>query len=81
MVIRRSGGASVISLPKRVLSALGLGLGSKLKVSVREGGIVLIPQAEELTLDAVLAGSPKDRLRLTQEDREWLGLKPDIPTS
>ncbi|MCP5015833.1 MAG: AbrB/MazE/SpoVT family DNA-binding domain-containing protein [Ketobacter sp.] len=79
VTIRRSGGASVISLPKRALSALGLAVGSRLSVSIRDGGIVLSPQEEALTLESILAGSPKERLLLTEEDREWLGAKPGLP--
>lgn len=30
------------------------------------------PSHQEPTLDELLAGSPKSRLKRTQEDREWL---------
>lgn len=69
--IRRSGGASIVSLPKSILSTLGLDIGSKLDLSIDDGQIVLKPIEEELTLEDVLAGSPKERLQLLEEDRVW----------
>lgn len=71
-VIRQSGGAKIISLPKAILSSLNLDIGSTLELTIQNNQIVLNPVNTELTLEELLAGSPKEALALTDEDREWL---------
>ena len=51
---------------------LGLHVGSSLDLSVEDNRIVLTPASEEPTLEELLAGSPKENLALSDEDREWL---------
>ncbi len=70
--IRQSGGAEIICLPKAILRTLNLGIGSKLELTIENNQIVLSPVNTELTLEELLAGSPKEALALTDEDREWL---------
>ncbi len=72
LAIRQSRGASIVSLPKALLKALGLGIGGLLDLSIDDHKIVLTPVHKALTLDAVLAGSPKDRLAFIDEDQQWL---------
>ena len=72
LAIRQSGGANIISIPRAILNVLGLHVGSVLNLSIEDQRIVLTPQAEELTLDALLTGSPKKRLRATPEDKAWM---------
>ena len=74
--IRQSGGANIVSIPKSILQTLGLEVGSKLDLSIEEGRIVLKPVGEELSLEAVLQGSPKERLQITEDDRVWLDERP-----
>lgn len=79
LAIRQSGGACIVSLPKRVLGILGLEVGSELEITLDDNHIVLTPvqpSKKELTLKEVLTGSPKEKLRLTEEDNAWLGAKP-----
>ncbi len=71
LAIRQSGGASIISIPKAVLKSLKLHVGSPLDLSVKNNKIILTP-VETLTLEEVLAGSPKKKLKLTKEDKMWL---------
>lgn len=69
-------GANIVSLPKAVLKTLGLHEGSKIDLSLEDNKIVLTPVSEEMTLEELLEGSPKKKLKLTDEDQEWLVAKP-----
>lgn len=76
LIIRKSGGANIVSIPKAVLKALGLHADSALDLSLESNRIVLTPVSEKMTLDDLLAGSSKKRLAINKEDREWLDEKP-----
>lgn len=75
VAVRQSGGANIISIPKAIIKTLGLHVGSKLKLSIVEQNIVLTPIEEELTLEELLAKSPKESFAPIDEDREWLNFK------
>jgi len=70
--IRQSGDANILSIPKATLSLLDLHVGSCLDLRVEDNCIVLTPPSHEPTLEALLAGSPKKNLGLTDDDKEWL---------
>ncbi len=72
VAIRQSGGASIISIPKVILRTLSLDTGASLDLSIEDNKIILTPIKDKLTLEAVLAGSPKSALSLTDEDQQWL---------
>ncbi|WP_028389207.1 AbrB/MazE/SpoVT family DNA-binding domain-containing protein [Legionella fairfieldensis] len=72
LAIRQSGGANIVSIPKAILKTLGLHVGSKLDLSIVDCKIVLTPVVEKQTLEELLAGTPKEKLQLTNEDQEWL---------
>jgi antitoxin component of MazEF toxin-antitoxin module len=74
VAIRQSGGATIISLPKVILKTLNLQVGSRLELTLEDNKIVLSPITQEMSLEALLAGSPKSALALTEEDKEWLNL-------
>ncbi|WP_257281542.1 MULTISPECIES: AbrB/MazE/SpoVT family DNA-binding domain-containing protein [unclassified Endozoicomonas] len=76
IAVRKSGGASIVSIPKAVLKTLGITVGSKLNLSIEDNKIVLSPVKEELTLEALLEGSPTERLVMTDEDKEWVDMLP-----
>lgn len=76
IVIRQSGGANIISIPRAIVKTLGLSVGSKLELSIEDNKIVLTPVREEVRLEDLLAASPRGCFRLTEEDREWLDAKP-----
>lgn len=76
IAVRQSGGANIVSIPKAIIKSLGLRVGSKLDMSIIDNKIVLTPIAEELSLEALLAGSPKECFNITAEDREWIDAKP-----
>ena len=70
--IRQSGDANILSIPKAILSLLDLHVGSCLDLRVEDNCIVLTPTSHQPTLEALLAGSPKKTLALTDDDKEWL---------
>ncbi len=72
VTIRQSGGANIISIPKVILRTLALDTGAYLDLSIEDNKIILTPVKESLTLEAILEGSPKSALRLTEEDLQWL---------
>ena len=69
--IRQSGGANIISIPKAIVKTLGLHVGSKLDMSIKNNKIVLTPTDENLNLETLLANSPKYCFKLTDKDIEW----------
>ena len=76
LAIRQSGGANIISIPKAILKILNLHVGSKLTLSVINSNIILTPviqdEIQEMTLEGLLSGTPKEAVQITDEDREWL---------
>ncbi|MGF1903528.1 AbrB/MazE/SpoVT family DNA-binding domain-containing protein [Aliivibrio salmonicida] len=72
VAIRQSGGANIVSIPKAIIKTLGLHVGSTLELSIQNDNIVLTPKKEEMTLESLLADSPKASFRLTDEDKEWV---------
>ena len=72
VAIRQSGGANIISIPKVILRTLALETGASLDLTIEDNKIILTPVKESLTLQAILDGSPKSALVLTEEDKQWL---------
>ncbi len=71
-VIRQSGGANIISIPRTILSALNLNVGSCVNITVQDNQIILTPAKPTLTLEELLANTPKENLQFTDEDKQWL---------
>ena len=75
--LRQSGGANIVSIPKTIVQMLGLSVGSKLDITVEENRIILTPSSEdEVSLESLLKGSPKECFTVTEEDREWINARP-----
>ncbi len=74
--IRQSGGANIVSLPKSIVQALGLSVGSKLEVTLEDNRIILTPAEDSITLDELLADSKKEDFVLSVEDRVWVDAEP-----
>ncbi len=74
--VRQSGGANIVSIPKAIVTTLGLKVGSKLDLSIKDNAIVLTPITDESTLEELLAGSPKECFAITDEDRVWIDATP-----
>lgn len=73
VTVRKSGGATIISLPKVITELAGIQVGSVLDLSVEDHTICLKPK-QDATLESLLAASPKDRLQLNEEDRQWMDM-------
>ena len=70
--IRKWGNSAGTIIPANVLQEAGLKIGDALDAQVVEGKVILSPVEGELTLEELLAGSPKENLAITDEDQEWL---------
>ncbi|PID54927.1 MAG: AbrB/MazE/SpoVT family DNA-binding domain-containing protein [Gammaproteobacteria bacterium] len=76
VTVRQSGGAEIVSIPKAIGKALGVHVGSKLELSIVDNRIVLDPVVKSASLEDLLADSPRENFRVTEEDREWIDAKP-----
>jgi AbrB family looped-hinge helix DNA binding protein len=76
ITIRQSGDANIVSIPKAIVQLLNLHVGSRLELSVEDNKIILTPITEETSLADLLAASPKEHFRVTDEDREWIDTSP-----
>lgn len=74
--LRQSGGANIISIPKKILQMLNLHTGDKLDIHIEDSKIILTPRIEELSLEQMLADSPKSSFKLLDEDSQWMHDKP-----
>lgn len=74
--LRQSGGANIVSIPKKILQMLNLHTGDKLDIHIEDSKIILTPRIEELSLEQMLADSPKSSFKLLDEDSEWMHDKP-----
>ncbi len=70
--LRKWGNSAGTIIPAAILQEAGLEIGDALDARVVEGTVVLTPVESELTLEELLAGSPKENLATTNEDREWI---------
>lgn len=70
--IRKWGNSAGTIIPAAILQEAGLEIGDALDARVVEGKVVLSPVESELTLEELLAGSPKENLTISDEDREWI---------
>ena len=76
VIVRQSGGAEIVSIPKAIGKALGLHVGSELDLSIIDNKIVLNPVVQKTSLEELLADSPRENFRVTEEDRNWIDAKP-----
>jgi antitoxin ChpS len=76
VTVRKSGGAFIVAIPAFAIKQQHLEPGAELAFDLDGDKMVFTPVKEELTLDAVLAGSPKSRLKMTEEDKDWIGARP-----
>ena len=76
LTIRKNGGASVVSLPKALLSALGLSDGSRLSYAIEDQAIVLRPVKDELTVEQLFEHCEPDSCRMSEDERDELHTYP-----
>lgn len=73
VTVRKSGGAFIVAIPAFAIKQQQLEPGAELTFDLDGDKMVFTPVKNELTLEDVLAGSPKARLKMTDEDRGWEG--------
>lgn len=74
--IRKWGNSAGTIIPAPVLAEACFSLGDQMNVEAVEGKIILTRLDEGLTLKALLAGSPRECFRISDEDREWIDSRP-----
>lgn len=74
VTVRKSGGAFIISIPAFAIKQQNIEIGAELAFDLDGDKMVLTPVKNDLTLEQILAESPKSRLRMIGEDRLWEGL-------
>ncbi len=75
-IIRKWGNSAGTIIPLPMLDAAGIGLGDKVNVEVRAGTLVMTLLDEPMTLEDLLADSPKKSFRVLEEDHGWIDAKP-----
>ncbi len=75
-IIRKWGNSAGTIIPLPMLDAAGIGLGDKVNVEARAGTLVMTLLDEPMTLEDLLADSPKKSFRVLEEDHGWIDAKP-----
>ena len=78
LTIRKTGGASAVTLPKSLLRSMNLDNGSKLTYTIENGAIVLRPvvEQEKLTIEQLLDGVEDGEYCMSPEEREEFEVYP-----
>lgn len=74
--LRKVGGSIMLAVPPAFLDVLHLQSGSTVGMAIESGKLMIEPQPRpKYSLDELLAQCDGN-LELTEEDREWLNIKP-----
>ena len=76
LTIRKNGGASVVSLPRSVLKALGVDNGSQLAYSIHGNTLTLAPVEKKMTLEELFDGVDDGEYAPQPEDQTFLESAP-----
>jgi antitoxin component of MazEF toxin-antitoxin module len=63
-------------IPVPMLDAAGIALGDKINIEARAGTLVMTLVDEPMTLEDLLADSPKKSFRMLEDDQGWIDAKP-----
>jgi antitoxin component of MazEF toxin-antitoxin module len=74
--IRKWGNSSGAIIPAAALARSGLKLGESVDIIAEQGRITIKSHTPEYSLDDLLAATPVSAVKLTDEDKEWLGESP-----
>lgn len=77
--LRASGGAVVMSVPKKLLEIVDLRVGSKVEIGVKGDGLVVNPARQSkprYTLEEVLSQCGRNAFRKSRTDSGWLDERP-----
>jgi hypothetical protein len=59
-----------------MLEAAGIALGDKVNIEAKAGTLVMTLVDESMTLEDLLADSPKKSFRILEDDQNWIDAKP-----
>ena len=68
--IRKWGNSAGTIIPVPMLDAAGIALGDKVNIEARAGTLVITLVDEPMTLEDLLADSPKKSFRILEEDQD-----------
>jgi len=74
--IRKWGNSAGTIIPAPMLHAAGIALGDKVNIEAKAGTLLMTLVDEPMTLENLLAGSPKKSFRVLQDDKDWIDAKP-----
>ncbi|HEV8145025.1 MAG TPA: antitoxin [Bryobacteraceae bacterium] len=73
VTLRKSGGAVVMAVPRKILELVQLEVGSKVDLTVENGRVVISPERRpRYTLTELLSKCRPGDLAPHKRDREWL---------
>ena len=75
-IIRKWRNSAGTIIPVPMLDAARIGLGDKVSIEARAGALVMTLLDEPMTLEDLLADSPKKSFRVLEEDQGWIDAKP-----
>jgi antitoxin ChpS len=74
--LRKVGGSIMLAVPPAILDVLHLQSGSTVGIAIESGKLMIEPQPRpKYSLDELLAQCDGN-IELTEEDHEWLNIKP-----
>jgi antitoxin MazE len=77
LAIQKWGNGAAVRIHRALLQQIKCDIGESLEVEVVDGGLFLRPAREpEYSIDELLASCTPDKVKLTDEDREWLDAQP-----
>ena len=74
--IRKWGNSAGTIIPVPMLDAAGIALGDKVNIEAKAGTLVMTLVDEPMTLEDLLADSPKNSFRVLEDDQGWIDAKP-----
>tara|TARA_B100000768_G_C11175837_1_gene330785 strand:- start:512 stop:763 length:252 start_codon:yes stop_codon:yes gene_type:complete len=74
--IRKWGNSAGTIIPVPMLDAAGIALGDKVNIEATAGQLVMTLVDEPMTLEDLLADSPKKSFMILEDDQDWIDAKP-----
>ena len=71
--IRKMGNSSAVIIPLEAMAISGFKQGDLVDIDCKNGQIVMHPKVASYTLEELLDASPSKAVKLSAEDKEWLG--------
>ena len=74
--ILKWGNSAGTIIPVSMLEAAGITLGDKVNIEAKAGTLIMTLVDEPMTLEDLLADSPKKAFRMLEDDQNWIDAKP-----